>query len=95
MAYTGSVNWSRINAVARQPIRLVAAAPWFASCYSVSTHDRADTSCGRLRQLCRLFGVEPIPVVGTDDGKRHGGLDVVNSIASCHARFIHRGGAKS
>lgn len=51
-------------------------------------------SCGRLRQLCRLFGVEPIPVVGTDEGKRHGGLDVVNSIASYFARFIHRCGAK-
>jgi hypothetical protein len=52
-------------------------------------------SCRKLRQLCRLFGVEPISVVGTDEHSKRGGLDVVNSIASCFARFIRRGGAKS
>jgi hypothetical protein len=49
---------------------------------------------GRLRQLSRLFGVEP-SVVGTDEHSERGGLDVVNSIASCFARLIRRGGAKS
>jgi hypothetical protein len=52
-------------------------------------------ACGRLRRLCRLFGVEPISVVGTGEDSQRGELEVVNSIASCFARFINRGGAKS